>query len=70
MSASPLSFALPSKPVSQARQRDWYGASGAISLKTGWSAVFDLLDGAYCSGSPAKVTPLTSTVSRLRQNAP
>ena len=31
---------------------------------------FDLLDGAYCNGSPAKVTPLTSTISRLRQNAP
>jgi len=63
MPASPLSFALPSKPVSQARQRGWPigGSFESSSLKAGWS-VLDFFAGAYDSGSPARVTPLTSTV--------
>ena len=71
MSASPASFALPSKLVSHARHRGWSigGSFVSSALKAGWSFL-DFFAGAYGSGSPAKVTPLMSTVSRLRQNAP
>src|SRR5262245_52271352 len=36
----------------------------------GRCSALDLFAGAYDNGSPPRVTPLTSTVSRLRQNAP